>query len=392
MRARFSILLLVLLVSVADRSPAQQQVSATEQGASKLTKQDIPQQEACVGSACGAVEASKLTKQDIPELVRRAEAGDANAQLLLGHAYLFGYGVQRKSSEAVKWYQKSADQGNAEAQLYLCRRYGFGDGVPKDENEAIKWCRRAAEQGLIDAQVNLGAAYHRQKNYTEAVKWDRKAAEAGDHIAQSNLSLDYAKGDGVPQDYPTAYMWILLARAARCGQPPKLCTEQDPPLDAETQRFQNEEAAHLSAEQIAEARRKASDWLVAHQKAPLPPEGTETKGAMFMVSHKHGGGGMLGGITRGLDDCYGWITISKDQIKYVSKNRDDGFEISPSNVKKVDASIRTTGDFSRPFIMLDVKLVLTDGKKHTFVPVDDRLQRQDPVPLFKALNSATSRK
>lgn len=368
MRARLTILLLALLVSVAARSPAQQQLLASAQ------------------------DASKLTKQDIPELVRRAEAGDAKAQLLLGQAYKYGYGTGRKESEAVRWYKASADQGNAEAQYCLANAYLFGHGVGKNENEATKWYLPAAEQGQIDAQTNLGSLYHMQKNYSEGERWTRKAAEGGHFMAQYNLSLWYAKGDGLPQDYPTAYMWMLLARAARCGEPPKLCVEWDPPLDADTQQLQNAEAALSSAEQITEARRRASDWLVAHQKEPLPPEGTETQRTIFQVSHKHSGRGSLGEPTGGLDYCYGWITISKDQIKYVSKNRDDGFEIAPSNVKKVDASVRTTGDFSRPFVMLDVKLVLTDGKKHTFVPVDDRLQRQDPVPLFKALNSAVSRK
>lgn len=359
MRARIMVVSLILFVSVAARSPAQQQLLPSAQ------------------------EASKLTKQDIPELARKAEAGDAKAQLVLGHAYKYGYGTAKHESEAAKWYRAAADQGNAEAQLCLGNALRFGHGVRQDEDEAAKWFLKAAEQGQIGAQVNLGALYHRQKNFEEAVKWDRMAAEAGDPMAQSNLCLDYAMGEGVPRDYPTAYMWILLSRAMRCGEPSVPCVERDPGLDRDTKNFQGQIGARLSAEEIAAARQKASDWLVAHQKEPLSPEGSETPRTVFPVSHKHGG--------RGLGYCYGWITVRKDQIKYVSSNQGDGFEISPNDVKKVDGSFRSTGNLSQPFILLGAELILKNGKKHTFAMIDEQFQRQDPSPLFRALKNTTGK-
>ena len=42
----------------------------------------------------------------------RAEAGDANAQLLLGVMYDHGKGVLEDDKEAVKWYRKAAEQGH----------------------------------------------------------------------------------------------------------------------------------------------------------------------------------------------------------------------------------------------------------------------------------------
>jgi TPR repeat protein len=367
MRARIWSLLLVFLVSVAPSLPAQQQLLPTAQ------------------------EASKLTQQDIPELAQKAEAGDAKAQLLLGHAYKYGYGTSKKETEAVKWYRAAADQGNADAEYCLGNAYLYGHGIGQDDKEAMKWFQHAAEQGQVNAEVNLGMLYYKQRNYGEYEKWTRQAAEAGDHTAQANLSADYAKGDFLPQDYAAAYMWILLARAAQCGDPPELCVKHDPQMGAETSQLQSSLAAHLSPELIAEARQKASDWLVAHQKEPLPPEGAETPSVVFMVTHKNSGRGSSAKPTGEPNYCYGSMTVSKVRIKYVGKNCDEGFEITPSNVKKVDASIRTTADFSRPFVMLDVKLVLTNGQKHTFVPLDEQLQKQDPVPLYKALKDATGK-
>ena len=54
-----------------------------------------------------------------PELVKKAEAGDAKAQFLLGACYYEGEGVEKDEKEAVKWYTKSAEQGNAGAKKQL---------------------------------------------------------------------------------------------------------------------------------------------------------------------------------------------------------------------------------------------------------------------------------
>jgi hypothetical protein len=148
----------------------------------------------------------------------------------------------------------------------------------------------------------------------------------------------------------------------------------------------------LSPEQIAETRSKASEWLVAHQEVPLPPEGTETQRVIFMVAHKHGGSGFMaralsGGLSELFDKCHGRITISKEQIKYVSENGKCAFEARPSEVKKVETSSRLDG-FT---LLVDVNLALTDGKKHTLVLVDNQGQRQDPGPLVEAPLSATGK-
>ena len=101
---------------------------------------------------------SSVFGQD-PELVERAEAGDADAQLNLGYMYDHGDGVPENDVEAVKWYRLAADQGDADAQSNLGVMYGIGEGVPKDDVEAVKWFRLAADQGHATAQTNLGYAY-----------------------------------------------------------------------------------------------------------------------------------------------------------------------------------------------------------------------------------------
>jgi TPR repeat protein len=50
--------------------------------------------------------------------------------------------------------------------------------------------------------------------YATAASWFRKAAEQGEADAQGHLGAMYAQGQGVPQDYVTAHMWLDLAAAS----------------------------------------------------------------------------------------------------------------------------------------------------------------------------------
>ena len=62
----------------------------------------------------------------------RANAGNADAQSVLGYAYHDGQGVPQDDAQAVAWYRKAADQGVASAQFNLGIMYAHGHGVPQD--------------------------------------------------------------------------------------------------------------------------------------------------------------------------------------------------------------------------------------------------------------------
>ena len=125
------------------------------------------------------------------ELLERAKAGDAIAQLALGRMYFHGDGVTQDYAQALKWWRSPAEQGHAEAQSGLGVMYATGQGVEQDYAEAVKWSRKAAEQGDARAQSNLGVMYECgdgvKQDYAEAVKWYRKAAEQGDARGQDLL-------------------------------------------------------------------------------------------------------------------------------------------------------------------------------------------------------------
>jgi len=73
----------------------------------------------------------------------------------------------------------------------------------------------AAEQGDVDAQNNMGWLYFKgngvPQDYETAFKWYRLAAEQGHIGAQNNMGWLYFNGNGVPQDYGAALKWYKLA-------------------------------------------------------------------------------------------------------------------------------------------------------------------------------------
>ena len=86
------------------------------------------------------------------ELITKAEAGDINAQFLVGSAY------------------------------------DLGKGAPHDSNEAMKWYRMAAERGHAEAQNSMGSVLQAEKRYEEALPWYEMASSQGHALATNNLA------------------------------------------------------------------------------------------------------------------------------------------------------------------------------------------------------------
>ncbi len=84
-----------------------------------------------------------------------ANPENAEAQYKLGRCYLYGWGVGKNNSEAVKWFRKAAENGLAAAQYHSGMCYDSGNGVAMDKGEAAKWYYKAADQGHADARKRL---------------------------------------------------------------------------------------------------------------------------------------------------------------------------------------------------------------------------------------------
>lgn len=89
------------------------------------------------------------------------------------------------------------------------------------------------------------------KNDEQAAYWYHQAAERGHTAAQCNIGAMYGNGQGVAKDYVEAHKWLNLA-AANCDEIARSARDV-----AERQ---------MSREQIADAERRASEWLKTHGK------------------------------------------------------------------------------------------------------------------------------
>jgi uncharacterized protein len=127
----------------------------------------------------------------------------------------------------------------------------------QDDTEAVRWLRLAADQGDASALFNLGLMSEEGRgvpqDHAEAARWYRLAAEQGYPQAQYNLGLFYLQGEGgTPQDNVSAHMWFNLA-AARF--PASDTRNRDVAV-----RSRDVVAGKMTAEQIAEAQRRAREW------------------------------------------------------------------------------------------------------------------------------------
>lgn len=90
---------------------------------------------------------------------------------------------RRDFAAAVKKWRNVAEAGNPNAQSLLGEMYAFGQGVPLNYPEAIRWLRMAAAQGVAKAHFKLGSMYEKghgfEKNPAMAHRWYGLADAAG---------------------------------------------------------------------------------------------------------------------------------------------------------------------------------------------------------------------
>ena len=144
-----------------------------------------------------------------------ANAGDAEAQFILGEMYFKGEGVKRDTHLAARWYRKAAEQGHVGAQVRLGEAHYNGWGVEKNYKEALMWYRKAARRNNPDAQVAVGNMYYNGMGVTksdkDAVWWYAQAARQSHPWAQYYLGNMYRNGLGVQKDIERARDLYLLA-------------------------------------------------------------------------------------------------------------------------------------------------------------------------------------
>lgn len=114
--------------------------------------------------------------------------------------------------------KKKAEQGDAEAQLDLAFLYSFGRGVKKNDVEARKWLEKSVAQNEPYAVFSKGLMYRDgllgvKQDYAQAKIWFEKAIQLNDTSAMIEMGNLYLNGHGVQQDFNQAEMWFNKAVA-----------------------------------------------------------------------------------------------------------------------------------------------------------------------------------
>ena len=190
---------------------------------------------------------------------KAAEQGNASAQSHLAQMYADGRGVGRDYKQAAFWLQKAAAQGNANVQMSLGELYEEGKGVAKDNKQAEFWYKQAvagfqnaAAQGDGAAPITLGFMYAEgkcvAKDYKQAAFWYEKSAAQGSIIAMFVLYSLYSHG--AAKDNVEAHKWATIASLRG---------------DTHMGELRKVQEMEMTREQIAEAQRRASEWMKAHK-------------------------------------------------------------------------------------------------------------------------------
>jgi TPR repeat protein len=149
-----------------------------------------------------------------PELVKKAEAGDAEAQYNQGQCHEKGLGVIKDNKEAVKWYTKSAEQGYTKAAFALSRCYKDGKGVLRDKNLANKWFVKGVdnsdEKQLFEILKSIDPSNSRD-NTEERLLLFRRLAELGNAEGQYECGWSYEYGESIAEDKKEAMKWYMKA-------------------------------------------------------------------------------------------------------------------------------------------------------------------------------------
>lgn len=158
--------------------------------------------------------------EEVRSITEAAGRGLAGAQFSLG----VSLETKEDYAEAFKWYRLAADQHFPPAEHNVAVLYVEGHGVSPDKHQAEHWFKRAAEHGIADAHWGLG--------------------------------LLYANDEGDLQDLLLSYVEFSLAAT--------LLPKGKHNADAVSAR--DKVAALLTPEQVAEGRRRVSEWLDAQLK------------------------------------------------------------------------------------------------------------------------------
>lgn len=139
-------------------------------------------------------------------LMKRADAGDVDAQVELAHKYIFGgKRVEMNRDKSYFWFGRAAEAGDAEAQYEMGRAAEAGSmGRPRDLYEAFGWFKKSADQGFREGLREAGRCLYMgegtAQDFKAAVPYFERAVKQHDTEAMVFLGKMLQDGNGIPKD------------------------------------------------------------------------------------------------------------------------------------------------------------------------------------------------
>lgn len=131
--------------------------------------------------------AQRRYEQAVNQFLPVANAGNVEAQRLLGEMIFRGQGVNADPNAAAVWTKLAAEGNDSIAQYNLGYMFENGFGVARSDNEALRWYRRAAEGRNVLAYRRLGDWYL-SSDSDEAMRWYDLARLAGDQVSEKKFA------------------------------------------------------------------------------------------------------------------------------------------------------------------------------------------------------------
>jgi TPR repeat protein len=170
-----------------------------------------------------------------PELLKKAEAGDLNAQLHIAECYDKGLGVQKNAEKADFWFKKIQEQANKKAASInktLDEVVKVADKTAESMKQLVEDMKKQyansrakAEQGDPPSQLIIGLAHLETNSFVpfdknEAYKWIKKASDNGDICGKYFLAKCMREGIGTPIN--TEQSGLIIAEIEKSASPSML--------------------------------------------------------------------------------------------------------------------------------------------------------------------------
>ena len=196
---------------------------------------------------------AEIAREHYPKALELAQAGDADAQELVGEVLVSGIGRPQDGAEGVRWLERAAASGHVDAMHTLGWVLVSGTGVAADPEKGREWLEKAEKGGDCGASFDLGDRLNSgdglprdlersRQSFERTVLcryptgmsrygWLLLSGEAGStdvergiellttasalgvRTASYSLGYAYRQGVGVDQDYSQALRWYKEAAA-----------------------------------------------------------------------------------------------------------------------------------------------------------------------------------